>query len=298
MVSSMWDDDIPLGYRLQQDLWSAAYNLDVAGVKKALADGAPPEPQIPNESHGRKSPLLRVLESPFTYTRDGQKRSREIVQLLLDAHQAHPDMPPPASVLAYALEKADRWVLDSILPFYPEGIDTFLPLSSSRALNYAIEKLTNQESYPAGRMTGPELFDWVLSKNPSLAVSDAVLYTQWLEPLPFALQKFSQSSGPGQVQSANREKYKAAVDALVERGAPVWIEGADQSWSAASTIIQSKEPKWLAHLMVNLPRQHWDEMESRLKQEKDKAQFRKMRMEAGMDTAPAPASPDGPRFRF
>ena len=189
-------------------------------------------------------------------------------------------------------------MLDKLLPFYAEGIDTFLPLSSSRALIFAIANLTKHESFPAGRMGGLELFEWVLSQNPSLKVSDAVLYTNWLEPLPFALQKFSRSSDVARGQQEAREKYKAVIDALVDRGAPVWIEGADQSWSAASIIIRSGDPKWFAHLMTQMPRQHWDEMEARLQQEKDKAQFRKLRMEVGMDSSPAPSSSDGPRFRF
>lgn len=293
----MWDDDVSPEVQLQQDLWSAAYELDVDRVARALSAGAPPEPIFPVSSHGRQSPLVRALESPHGSYHSGDSRRQQVIELLLDARKAHPAASPPPAALAAALEKGDRWALEKLLPFYEKGINTSLPLKSDRAVSYAIQHLDNQESFPAGRLSGKALFDWVMSKDPSLEVSDAVAYTNWLEPLPFALQKYSQSS-PG---SNQQELYGHAVSTLVSRNAPVWIEGVSQSWSSALIIVNSQNPAWARHLMSQMPKGHWDKLEGRIKDDKALAWFKQLRLEKGLDPARPlldDQDPPGPRIRF
>lgn len=299
----MWDDTPPEVKR-QQDLWSAAFDLDVDRVKKALAEGAPPEPVIGMASHGRTSPLVRALESFHASSK--KEAQRQIIDLLLDARRQYPELAVPSQALATALEQGNRWALDRLLPFYEQGIDTPLPQRTSRAVTYAIKRLDDPPRSPDS-MSHMEVFEWVLAQNPSLDVAESLPYTQALEPLPFALSKyFSSSFSNGHAMS--KPLYKRAVDALVERKAPLWIEGANQSWPAVLSMVRSLDKTWGEYLMTQLPEKHWDKVESRLgdrsmsagEKEEVLAFFRQLRLESKLHNPQLPAYSQGqpPKPRF
>lgn len=188
----------------------------------------------------------------------------KVADLILSVLDRESDKKILEGALREAFLWGDRPLLEKLLPWVKEGIDS--AASGKRMLMSALVDLDAPASGYPEQMDGMQRFRWVLEKKPDLSPSPGLKHAQALEFLPFALHRFSTASS-----ARERALFGAAIDGLMQAQAPLWFEDSPQSFRAARDIAKSENPEWIVYLVNNFPRERLAEVAEQVKEPKAQA---------------------------